>query len=110
MSISSIDDYINMYNGEKKEWLTDLVTFMRNNFPNIPGKISYQMPLYKIGKVHIAFSVAKDHFTFHTIDFEIIEELKKLLPKEKFGRGCIKIKFSHIETKNILYEMCRKII
>jgi hypothetical protein len=59
---------------------------------------------------YIAFSVAKEHFTFHTLDFEAIDELKALLPEAKFGRGSAKIKFSDRAAIPVLFDMCGKIV
>jgi len=53
---------------------------------------------------------AKKHFTFHSIDFEMIEELKKLLPNAKFGKGCAKVKYEDQGAIPVLCDMCRKII
>ena len=105
-----VDDYVNSFEGEKKEWLTTFITFMRENFPEFQETISYQMPMFKFNKNYIAFSVAKDHFTFHTLDFEMIEELKTLLPRAKFGRGSAKVSYNDKAAIPILFDMSRKIV
>ncbi|HVO71212.1 MAG TPA: DUF1801 domain-containing protein [Aggregatilineaceae bacterium] len=106
----TVDEYINSFEGEQKEWLKTFVTFMRVNFPGIPETISYQMPTYKFNRKYIGFSAAKDHFSYHTLDFEMIEELKKLLPRAEFGRGCAKVSYADKESIPILFEMSRKIV
>ena len=108
--MASVDEYIDRFTDEKKEWLTLFINHMRENFPNVHETISYQIPTYKFNKCYIAFSVAKNHFSFHTLDFEMIEELKKELPKAKFGRGCIKVKYTEKNAIPILLEYCRRII
>lgn len=108
--MDTVNDYINSFEDMKKEWLTTFVTFMRESFPNVQENISFQMPTYKFNKLYIAFSAAKDHFSFHTLDFEMIEELKVLLPKAKFGKGCAKVKYNDKEAIPILFDMCKKII
>ena len=105
-----IDDYINIFDGEKKEWLTTFVTFMRENYPEIPEVISYQMPMYKFNDTYIAFSLAKEHFTYHSLDFEMIEELKNQLPKAKFGKGSAKVSYNDREYIPILFEMSHRIV
>jgi uncharacterized protein YdhG (YjbR/CyaY superfamily) len=105
-----VDEYVNSYDGAKKEWLTTMVTFMRENFPNIPEIISYGMPTYKFNRTYIAFSVAKDHFSYHSLDFPMIEELKTLLPKAKFGKGCAKVPYTDQAAIPILFAMSRKIV
>ena len=108
--MDTVNDYINNYDGIKRQWLLKFVTFMRKNFPEIKETISYQIPTYKFNKMYIAFSIAKSHFTFHTLDFEMIEELKILLPGAKFGKGSAKIKYSDIDTIPVLFDMCKKIV
>jgi uncharacterized protein YdhG (YjbR/CyaY superfamily) len=108
--MSQVDDYVNSFEGEPKEWLTTMVTFMREQFPEIPERISYQMPMWKFNKSYIAFSAAKDHFSYHSLDFAMIEELKTLLPKAKFGKGCAKVPFEEKESIPVLFEMSRKIV
>ena len=43
----TVEEYINNFDGIKRDCLTNFVTFMRENFPAIPEKISYQIPTYK---------------------------------------------------------------
>lgn len=110
MQVNPVDEYINRYEGTQKEWLLTFVTFMREHFPGTQEKISYQMPMFKFGKQYIAFSIAQDHFSFHTVDFDMVEELKGLLPKAKFGKGCAKVKFSDKAAIPILFDMVKKIV
>jgi uncharacterized protein YdhG (YjbR/CyaY superfamily) len=108
--IETVNEYIQQFEGEPKEWLTTFVTFMRENYPDIPEIISYQIPTWKFDRTYIAFSAAKEHFTFHTVDFEMIEELKTLLPKAKFGRGSAKVKYTDRVSIPILFDMAYKIV
>jgi uncharacterized protein YdhG (YjbR/CyaY superfamily) len=108
--IETVNEYIQQFEGEPKEWLTTFVTFMRENYPDIPEVISYQIPTWKFDSTYIAFSAAKEHFTFHTVDFEMIEELKTLLPKAKFGRGSAKVKYTDRVSIPILFDMAHKIV
>jgi uncharacterized protein YdhG (YjbR/CyaY superfamily) len=87
-----------------------MVTFMRENFPELEETMFYGMPAFRFDGIYIAFSVAKDHFTYHTLDFEMIEELKTLLPRAKFGRGSAKIRFSDSDAIPVLFEASRRIV
>jgi uncharacterized protein YdhG (YjbR/CyaY superfamily) len=108
--MNDVDAYLNRHEGVQKEWLTTFVSFMREQFPQLPEGISYQIPTYKFDKTYIAFSVAKEHFTFHTTDFEMIEALKTQLPNAKFGRGSAKVPYTSRESIPILFEMARTIV
>jgi uncharacterized protein YdhG (YjbR/CyaY superfamily) len=108
--MKTVDEYVNSFEGEKKEWLVTFVTFMRENFPELQETIFYQMPAYKFNRSYIAFSVAKDHFTYHSLDFEMIEALKSLLPRAKFGKGSAKVSYSDRAAIPILFDMSTKIV
>jgi len=43
---------------------------------------------------------ANDHFSFYTLDFEMIEELKKILSGAKFGKGCAKVNYNDKAVPN----------
>ncbi|MBW8382635.1 MAG: hypothetical protein K0M69_08975 [Youngiibacter sp.] len=105
-----IDEYMERFDGEKREWLQTFVGYMRKNHPEIPGRISYQMPMFKFNGTYVAFSAAIDHFTFHTLDFEIIQELKSLLPKAKFGKGSAKVPYYDKAAVDILFSSIEKVI
>jgi uncharacterized protein YdhG (YjbR/CyaY superfamily) len=106
----TVDEYINAFEGEKREWLITMVTFMRDNFPELEETIFYQMPAFRLDRGYIAFSVAKDHFTYHTLDFRTIDELKSSLPSATFGRGSVKIRFSDREAIPVLFEASRRTV
>lgn len=108
--MQQVNEYMDRYEGEKKEWLTTFVRFMRENLPDIPETIFYQMPAYKFDGTYIAFSLASEHFTFHTLDFDMIEELRELLPGAKFGKGSAKVKYSDMEAIPVLFDAARRII
>jgi uncharacterized protein YdhG (YjbR/CyaY superfamily) len=108
--MSTVNDYVNSHEGLHKEWLGTFVEFMCTTFPDLQETISYQMPTYKFDGQYIAFSVAQDHFTFHTLDFDMIEELKTLLPKAKFGKGSAKVRYDDKEAIPTLFEMAKKIV
>jgi uncharacterized protein YdhG (YjbR/CyaY superfamily) len=105
-----VDDYIEGFEGEKKEWPTTMVRFMRDNYPELQETIFYQIPAFRFDGQYIAFSVAKEHFTYHTLDFEMIEELKARLPGAKFGRGSAKISYTDREAIPVLFDVSRKIV
>ncbi len=107
---SAVDEYIDRYEGEKREWLSTMVGYMRENHPDLDEVISYQMPMFKFNGQYIAFSLAKEHFTFHTLDFEMIEEMKTLMPKAKFGRGSAKVRFQDREYMPVLFNAIERIV
>lgn len=105
-----VEDYIDRFDGDKKEWLTTMVQFMRANFPELQETLFYGMPAFRFDGQYIAFSVAKEHFTYHTLDFGMVEELKTRLPQAGFGRGSVKVRFADREAMPVLFEASREIV
>lgn len=107
--MNSVNEYIENYDDEKKEWITAFVNFMRKNYPNWEETIAYQMPTYKFLGQYIAFNAAKTHFTLHTLDFVMLDKLKEELTNAKFGKRCVKVKYKDKDAIPILFDACRKI-
>lgn len=108
--MQTVDEYINQFESKQKQWIIEFVAYMREKHPEITETLSYKIPTYKFSNTYIAFSIAKNHFTFHTLDFDCIEMLKDQLPKATFGKGCAKIKYTDKEAKQILFQMFEYII
>lgn len=107
--MDSVNEYIDSYDDEKKEWITTFVTFMRENYPNWEETIAYQMPTYKFLGQYIAFNAAKTHFTLHTLDYVMLDKLKEELSDAKFGKRCVKVKYKNKDAIPILFDACREI-
>lgn len=108
--VHTVDEYLAFLTDPGRSWVQEFVDFMRREYPGVSEGISYQIPTYKVGNTYVAFSVAKDHFTFHTLDFERLEVLKKELPDIRYGRGSAKVPYDDEEAKPALYAAIRDII
>lgn len=109
-----IDIYLKEFEGDSKEWLTTFVEHMRNKYPQLEEVISFKMPTYKLGsgkeRNYIAFSVGKNHFSLHTMDFEYINVLREKLSKPGKGKGCVNVPFKNVEEQGILFDAIDEII
>ncbi|MBC6316949.1 iron chaperone [Listeria grandensis] len=109
--VETVDQYIACLETEEQhKWTMTFVAFMRENYPDFEEKISCQMPTFKFGQQYIAFSNAKTHFSVHTLDFELVLEMKNRLPRAKFGKGCVKVKFEDDDAIPELFKFCREIV
>lgn len=61
----------------------------------------------KVKEGYIAISAAKNHYSVHFFREEAIEELKELLPTNKFGKRCVNIKYGD-QSVAIVRELVRK--
>ena len=59
----SVDEYINIYEGEKKKRLQLIRKTIMNAVPEAGEVISYQIPAYKLNGFLIYISAAKNHIS-----------------------------------------------
>ncbi len=103
--MSSIEEYVNQFEGIKKEWILEFTDYMKQKHPDIEGIIWFRMPTYRIGTAYIAFSVTKDYFAFHTNDLACFTMCKDALDKAAFGKRSVKIKYTDDGAKLVLYNV-----
>ncbi len=108
--ITTTQEYIDSIEGSGKEWLIEFFQYMEQHHSDIKPVMFRQRPMYKVGKSYIMFTAAKEYFSLHTLNFELIEELKRQLPGSGNGKGCVNIKYKNVAAKPILKAMCDRII
>ncbi len=108
--LTSPQEYLDTLTGPGREWLAGFLGHMAENHPDIAPVMFRQRPMFKVGKSYVLFSVAKTHFTVHTLNFDLIESLKPRLPKAAFGRGSVQVKFADVAAKPVLTELCDEIV
>lgn len=111
---NEVDHYIAALSGIEQDWMCFFVGYMREKHSDLEEVISFQMPTYKLGsgklRNYIAFSPAKNHFSLHSMDFEYIGMLKEKLVKPGKGKGCVNVKYTSLEEREILVEAIEEII
>jgi len=112
--ITTPQEYLDSLIGAEKEWLNEFLMYMKESHPEQSITMFRQRPMYKKEKSYLKgylmFTTAKNHFAVHTLYFDIIEEMKAILPDAEFGKGCVKVKYKDIDKKAALKEMCNKVI
>lgn len=101
--MNPIDEYVNQFDGIRKEWILEFTQFMDMKHPELFGVIWFRMPTYKIDCFYIAFSVTKLYFAVHTNDSECFAMLKAGLDKASFGKKSARIKYSDEGAKRVIY-------
>lgn len=66
--MNKVDDYVKSFDGVKNEWLTSLVSYMREAYPDILETLDHKKPTYQWDSVYIAFAAQKNYFSFYTDD------------------------------------------
>ncbi len=112
--ITTPEEYLESANEQGKKWLAEFFHYMDEKHPELKITMFRQCPMYKFKNSYldgyIMFTVAKNHFTLHTLDFDLIEEMKSQFPKAGFGKGCVKVKYGDVDAIPALKEMCDKAI
>ena len=57
--MNKVDEYISSFDGVKTEWLTALVSFMREIYPQISENFDHEMPIYQGAGFYVAFAAQK---------------------------------------------------
>jgi uncharacterized protein YdhG (YjbR/CyaY superfamily) len=112
--ITTPQEYLESLDDNGREWLTEFFNYMSEKYPEYPITMFRQRPMYKKEnsylKGYLMFTASKSHFAIHTLQFDIIEEMKSILSGAQYGKGCVKIKYKDVDKITALKEMCDKVI
>lgn len=109
-TVDAVDEYVSSFSGEKKEWLTELLLFVRDVYPDIGESFAAGMPTFQGPGFYIAFAAQKNNFSFYTNDTMILSMIKELLPGTSLGDGCARIQYHQDRVVHILIEAIKEII
>lgn len=111
MGFTSIDDYINSLDENRKRCVNEFIDFMNNEFPKVKPKISFSMPMWwagvKMYDGYVAISAAKKHYSIHLLEESYISNMKKVLPDCSFGKRCVNVKYGDEQTIAIIKRFVR---
>jgi len=113
--ISTPEEYLNSLSEIASEWVSEFFDYMEKNHQQFNITMFRQRPMYKnvednYLKGYLMFATSKTHFAIHTLEFDIIEEMKSVIPSAQFGKGCIKVKYKDTSLKPELKNMCDKVL
>ncbi len=108
--ITTPQEYIDSIAEPGKTWLIEFFDYMKLHHGEIKPVMFRQRPMYKVGKSYVMFTAAKEYFSVHTLNFELIEEWKRQLPGAGNGKGCVNVRYTNIDAKPVLKAMCDKVI
>lgn len=107
--MSAIENYLNQFEGTKREWLEQLILFMREE-TQLEESLDYKMPTYKGRDFYIAFAPQKNYFSFYTDEVSVLEIFKAEMPRTALGKGCAKIKYTESDAVNVIIPIIKEII
>lgn len=106
----SPQDYVDSVPSPGKDWLVEFLGYMDAQYPDLQPVMFRQRPMFKVGESYLLFTVAKEHFTLHTLNFDLIEGVKDKLPRAAFGKGSVKVRFADVDAKPVLKALCDEVI
>ena len=89
----TVEDYVAACTEEQRALLVPLLEHMRTAHPGWEEQLSYQIPTFRHGKQYVAFSVAKQHLSLHTLDFELVARAHEVVPRASLGKGSVKVPY-----------------
>ena len=85
---TSVDQYIDTFDGKTLEKLIELRTFLKNLIPEAVECISYNMPAYKLNGVLVYFAGYKKHVGFYPTG-DGIKQFEPKLSGFTYSKGAI---------------------
>lgn len=107
--MDKIQDYINQLEDVKKEWVEQLVLFMREE-TQLEECFDSKMPTYKGHNFYIAFAAQKNYFSFYTDEVSVLELFKAEMPSTSLGKSCARIKYKENDALNVMIQITKEII
>lgn len=108
--LTTPQEYVDLLDSPGKEWLAEFLAYMAERHAELEPVMFRQRPMFKVGKSYVLFSVAKEHFAVHTLNFDLIEQTKEKLPRAGYGKGSVKVKFTDAKAKPVLKELCDEVV
>lgn len=106
--MNTIYEYVNQFEGIKREWLEKLVIFMREE-TQLQECFDYKMPTYKGHNFYIAFAAQKNYFSFYTDEVRVLEIFKAEMPSTSLGKSCARIKYKERDAVNVMMHIIKEI-
>lgn len=108
--MNKVDEYARSTEGVKNEWLTALITFMREAYPEISETFDHKMPTYHGDGFYVAFAARKNYFSFFTDDVRVLSLIKDMLPGTSLVKGCARVKYSEDAAVEVLIDATKEIV
>ncbi|HZK54130.1 MAG TPA: DUF1801 domain-containing protein [Desulfosporosinus sp.] len=108
--MNKVDEYISSFHGAKIEWLTALVSFMREIYPQISETFDHKMPIYQGDGFYVAFAAQKSYFSFYTDDVRVLSLIKDSLPGVSLGKSVARVKYSANEAVEVLIDVIKEVV
>jgi uncharacterized protein YdhG (YjbR/CyaY superfamily) len=112
--MDTVEEYLDSLPEPARTWVSEFVDDTAAHYPSVPPVMFRQRPMFKFGSSYqqgyVMFTAAKAHFTVHSVEFELIEQLKTRLPRAGFGKGSVKVRFTDEAAKPALFDYVARVM
>lgn len=106
--VTTVEEYLDSLDEPARTWVSEFVDDTATRYPSVPLVMFRQRPMFKFGtsyqQGYVMFTAARTHFTVHSVEFDLIDELRTRLPRAGFGKGSVKVRFTDVAAKPVLRE------
>jgi len=108
--VNQIDRYISTLQGKKQDWISKLVKFVRDVYPDLTETFNNKIPTYRGEDFYFAFAARKNYFSFYTSDVRVLSLIKELSPTATLDKGCARLKYTEQAAIEILTDVIQEIV
>jgi hypothetical protein len=112
--LETVEEYLDSLAEPARSWVAEFVADTREHYPSVPPFMFRQRPMFKFGRSYqqgyVMFTAARAHFSVHSVEFDLIEQLKADLPGATFGKGNVKVRYTDEAAKPVLYDYVAKVM
>jgi hypothetical protein len=94
--VDTPQDYLDTLDEPARSWVADLVAYAERR-SGIDAVLFRSRPMVKLGRTYpegyVLVTAAKAHGTVHAIDFDLVDEMRTILPRAAFGKGSVKVPY-----------------
>ncbi len=103
---SNVDEYHSKFPEQVQEQLQELRNLIKEEWPEVEERISYQMPAFKFKKAMIYYAAYHSHIGFYPGSSPIVY-FKNLLTPYKTSKGAIQFKIDEPLPKSLIKKIMK---
>ncbi|WP_147572893.1 hypothetical protein [Cellulomonas massiliensis] len=106
-------DYLDSLDEPARGWVTHLVRYAERR-SGIGAELFRSRPMVKVGRTwqdgYVLVTAAKDHGTVHALDFDLVDETRRLLPRAGSGRGSVRARYDDEAAVAVLERLVDRVL
>lgn len=101
--VESPEEYLARAPEAGREWLGEFWQYLAERSPSLKPVMFRQVPMYRFSdsylKGYVMFTAARNHFSVHALDFDLVEAARNRIPGAFGGKGSVSVKYANTQAK-----------